>query len=745
MSLNLNSILESEKSKKGSPPPVKPRKSMFRKSIPLKIEKISILNWLKHYKLEQFYESIFINKYKPNKYGIMIKSIKTNVDLLFSFPSIENFITIINTLINSKLFEDSEKGIISQHAYFDLVNENTLKFKESFTELWTKRPKYKELLSVLGLNSKESNYINLIDKSPMLNILDTPYYKERNIIKRDIIAKLHLLTFKDLIYSTPVSLRLYLSLPIELCNVFNLNTDSIKNGLNKDLSKTQFKKFIKSNDILDLFESCDNNFNRSEINKNLINNIDSNTLLNSQKMELLSYLIRPKELILEEVVTIIYNYVFPDNDTKFIDSQFNDIPKIIPFKKTFSKTRVFYISAHGDSCELNTYSKETRVNYERLKGDIQHQKSRKILPLIPTQSKKSIDSTTSSTVNTKMIKESSNITPNNLTIISNQSLGRLSYFEFLPLFNSLFSSHYRDIFLNGLFNSKDITHLNYLNSLVTLFLHKKNLKKIKQNLPQGLEKPPYLKDYNKKDHGYRYMETKLSTNDIVNFVKYNLKHPPLNSNYTFDLENTKSDHDLFGIFELNDINSLDLENLNNKITNIDTNDNELKLGLKLNEIYDFKGDIPKNIDNILKFNKKIYNGGKLIYTLEELIQIIYTNANIKSDEKVVIFSNSCRGVTDSRVVQKIYERSMSFFNHRHRGLSNTALKLSRVGKNDVLNLRLKSYEKLGSNSGNSVGDIGNSVGDSGNMVNKREGKGSKKKGRKGSKKKRKKSNKRKKK
>ena len=61
MSLNLNSILESEKSKKGSPPPVKPRKSkkgppppvkprksMFRKSIPLKIEKISILNWLKH-------------------------------------------------------------------------------------------------------------------------------------------------------------------------------------------------------------------------------------------------------------------------------------------------------------------------------------------------------------------------------------------------------------------------------------------------------------------------------------------------------------------------------------------------------------------------------------------------------------------------------------------------------------------------------------------------------------------------
>ena len=391
----------------------------LRKDIPLKIEKISILNWLKHYKLEEFYEFIFIKKinsylYAPGersqtivryKYDIMIKSIQTDVDLLFSFSSIENFITIITPLINSKLYEDSEKGIISQHAWFDLVNEYTLKFKEAFTELWTTRPKYKELLSVLGLNSKESNYINLIDKSPMLNILDTPYYKERNILKNDIIAKLHLLTFKDLIYSTPVSLRLYLSLPIELCNVFNLNTDSIKNGLNKDLSKTQFKKFIKSNDILDLFESCDNNFNRSEINKNLINNIDSNTLLNSQKMELLSNLISPKELILEEVVTIIYKYIFPDNDTKFIDSQFNDIPKIIPFKKTFSKTRVFYISAHGDSCELNTYSKETRVNYERLKSNIQkHKKSRKILPLIPTQSKKSIDSTTSSTVNTKMIK-----------------------------------------------------------------------------------------------------------------------------------------------------------------------------------------------------------------------------------------------------------------------------------------------------------------------------------------------------
>ena len=538
-------------------PPIKeiPLKRLLPlKTTPLKIEKISILNWLKHYKLDDFYESIFINKYNfpgksSYKYDIMIKSIQTNVDLLFSFSSIENFITIINPLIISSGVFDSLSSIIDQKDYINIVEEYTLKFKEAYTNLWNNRLKYKELLSELGLDSNESDYINLIDKSRMLNIIDTPYYKERNIIKYDIIAKLHLLNFKDLIYSTPESLRLYLSLPLELCNVFNLNTDSIKNGLNKDLNTTQFKTFINSNDILELFESCDNNFNRNEINKNLINNFDSNTLLKTHKMELLSYLISSKELILEEVVTIIYNYIFPDNDTKFIDSQFNDIPKIIPFKKKIvSKTRVFYISGHGYSCELKTYSAQERVNYERLKSNIQqHHQSQKILPLIPTPSKKSKQEyVNSSPENTKMNKESSNITPNNLTIISNQTLGRKSYWDFLPLFNSLFSSHYRDIFLNGLFNAKDITQLNYLNSLITLFLHKKNLKRIKQKLPNGLEKPPYLKDYKKKDgmfptsYNFHNNETMISTNDIVNFVKYNLKHPQLNIKYIFDLQKKKN-------------------------------------------------------------------------------------------------------------------------------------------------------------------------------------------------------------
>ena len=42
-------------------------------------------------------------------------------------------------------------------------------------------------------------------------------------------------------------------------------------------------------------------------------------------------------------------------------------------------------------------------------------------------------------------------------------------------------------------------------------------------------------------------------------------------------------------------------NLNNRLKSIQTNDNSIKMGLNLTKIYDFKGDIPTNIDSILKY------------------------------------------------------------------------------------------------------------------------------------------------
>ena len=135
---------------------------------------------------------------------------------------------------------------------------------------------------------------------------------------------------------------------------------------------------------------------------------------------------------------------------------------------------------------------------------------------------------------------------------------------------------------------------------------------------------------------------------------------------------------LIGIFELNEDNANDFLNLDNKITSILTKDNKLKMGLKLNEVYDFKGDVPSRADEILKYNKYLKPKSSNIYTLEELMEHIYLVGDIKPTEHVIIFDNSCRGITYLGKPSKN---------------SNTRQDLSKLLKIRLNSLRLNSYEK----------------------------------------------------
>ena len=100
--------------------------NVLRKHIPLKIETLSILNWLKTYELEQYYEFIFKKYLKSHwydkndrsdtivryKYDFIMKAIKTNVDLLFSFNSIDHFVDIIEPMMEIKIYNDALNGIV---------------------------------------------------------------------------------------------------------------------------------------------------------------------------------------------------------------------------------------------------------------------------------------------------------------------------------------------------------------------------------------------------------------------------------------------------------------------------------------------------------------------------------------------------------------------------------------------------------------------------------------------------------
>ena len=72
--------------------------NVVRRTTALEIEDIPIKKWLKHYGLEDFYQTIFVEKHivytwmappkdqYPYEYSHLLTSIKSNVDLLFSFP-----------------------------------------------------------------------------------------------------------------------------------------------------------------------------------------------------------------------------------------------------------------------------------------------------------------------------------------------------------------------------------------------------------------------------------------------------------------------------------------------------------------------------------------------------------------------------------------------------------------------------------------------------------------------------------
>ena len=687
---------------------IKSHKEVYHNTIKpsskLIIEEIYIIEWLKYWGLEHFYEILFVtpfnilikdgpkkNTWEIYKYDKLLKKIKTNIDLLFSFHSIENFIVIITPIIYSKLYHEAEEIEELQETFFDDVENVISIFYSRYYILFNEKRDYKEYLSILELNSTKNDYINLIDTSDMLDFLDTSFYKDKRICKQDIINKLKMLSFRDMVNSDRWSFRIFLSVPIELCELFLKYTKdkinmkhhehhlNIKSHFNKSMPNVNFKRIVETHmdKTLKMFESSDNNFYIKQIKEMIIQKYDAESFINSSRMDLLTVLISPKKLILNEVANNIYNYIFPDNDSKFIDSQFKKIPKIIPpLKEVNTKCRIFFIQGHGIDCSLEEYKKirDDRVDFTKV--------NLKIVNKIQQLSEKT-------NVVGKIIKYKTN-----LSIISNQPLGRVSYSNYLPLFNSLFSSRYRDKFLKGLLNSTKIEHLRIMESIVTmlyyndLIIQNKIFKEpyiFNENFIKYWHteyvKKSYLKEVNHKSFGdfVSYTPSDITSDDIVNFVKYDdsqTSYPPLNSTYSFK-QNYATNSDIQGIFELSKDNFADLENLNNKIKALPkTKDKKIRLGLQLNSIYEFSADIPNNIDDILKYNRQIINDE---YKLEEIIEMIYNEGDIKSDEHVVIFSNLCRGLVKPGITDN--------------GNGNTTTNFNTSSRDNVRGLRLNSYER----------------------------------------------------
>ena len=292
--------------------------------------------------------------------------------------------------------------------------------------------------------------------------------------------------------------------------------------------------------------------------------------------------------------------------------------------------RVFFIQGHGAACSISDYNEKDRVDFEKVFANIQ------------AAQEKEYKWSHSSKIYTYNANKFHNI--------STQPVGRKSIFTIIVLLNKILSSQYRNVFLQGLINANKLEHLRILENIVHMYYSHYCIKYISRDDDKTISE--YLKTSKLKQNTshitnalYKFPKTDLSTSDIVNFMKYGYNYPPVNTEFHF--ETTVPQQGLTGIFELNEDNANDFIKLDDKIISTRTTiDNKLKMGLKLNQVYDFKGDIPVRAEEILKYNKALTPKpeNKYIYTLEELMEHIYLVGNIKPDEHIVIFDNSCRGL-----------------------------------------------------------------------------------------------------
>jgi hypothetical protein len=627
-------------------------------NIELKIKKIPILEWLKHYGLEDFYHTIFVEKHNiiaypsgikyPYEYSHLLTNIKTNIDLLFSFNNSFKFKEAISVPCGRKLHEMNQSGLITQDEVQD--GEIEYRFFKAFELLQKQKIDYKAMLSIFSLKPNKAKYDLLLEDN--LDFLDHTKYKSKNIFKNEILAKLKLISFNDLLQCKQTTFNLLLSLPIEEIKKYILYTTNkvvkITNGLKSSFTKKQFNKFIDDNESLKVFESCYNNYDLNYVNKSFKNNFDAKSLLSINRMDLLEYIFNPNNLIDSEISEKIYNTFFPDNDHIYIDQQFSKIGKNIPktivsdnfMKKT--NIRVFCIQGHGMSCTIEDYKKKNRVDFEKVFTKINEEQKKYSI-----QRKYSIKRKTP----IKGFRYNANMLNN----ISTQQVGRKSFFKFIQLFNKIFSSKYRNIFLQGIINSTKIEHLRLLENIVNMYWNHYCIKNINDSQHEGLStylKKSRLNHY--KDYKYinpiNFPNNPGTTSDVINFVKYGYKYPPINTQFYF--ESMTVNDGMMGIFELNEENASDFIKLDNKISSLRTNDDNIKLGLKLNDIYEFRGDIPRDSDNILKYNRALNKKYTKMYTLEEIMVLIYLHGDIKPNEYVVIFDNSCRGLKENIRIQR---------------------------------------------------------------------------------------------
>ena len=617
-------------------------------STPLPIKKIPIREWLRHYELEEYIDYFGKTPKLLGKNSENMNSIKHNTDILKRLYATDYAFNALKPIVRNNLSKRGGVGPgspndIPESQKINLVKEHLFRFVTGIKFLEDQAADYRKLISPLGLNATRKEYLDFIDETSMLNFLDTPKYRKLHIFRKDIARKLKILTYDDIANMYHRCLIDIISSSDKILKLYSKEKNNFYKGIRENMTEKEFERAIKKNKLFEKFDTVDNEYLLDDFYSS-IQYQSSKDYLNMKPINIFLELFSPLKRIKQKTLAKkIYEYFFPKEEDVFSNQRLKLLKKIpISSGLKSMKPRIFYVSAHGDSCPLYKYRNIPRLNIRQALIDFNKRDF---------------------------------VSYENVMFIANQPIGRLSLTYLVKVFIDLFTEEHRETILNAILSARDPPEFQIIQQFFDIYVYKHIFKSTHTSKDSFEEQMREFESRTKLKS--IYPETEETSKEYLNFIRYNYSNPPPDTSFHFI--NADTNENLTGIFELNSQNRDTLknlsENLNSKESDIDMN-----MGLKPEKIFKYDSFI-EDLDEIVKYNKAIKASGKTQFTHGEVLNLILENADIQEGEYPVIFTNQCRGITHySR------ERTRHLNTIKH-------FETSKVQANSIKNFRRNSLQR----------------------------------------------------
>jgi hypothetical protein len=509
------------------------------------------------------------------------------------------------------------------------VKEHLFRFNTGIKFLEDQTADYRKLSSPLGLEPTRKEYLDFVDK----------IVEKLGIKSEDIARKLKILSYDDIANMYHRCLNDIISCSDEILKLYVKEKENFHKGIRESMNEKEFETALKKkNTLFERFQTEENEYELDEFYQSILIYNSPEEYLKTNTINIFIELFRPVERIQEkQVAKKIYNYFFPKEEDVFSNQRLAILKDDIPFSlEKFLTPRIFYISAHGDSCPIYKYKDIPRLNIKQeiIKFNRKSRDKKKKGPFVSYK---------------------------NVMFIANQPIGRLSLIYLIKVFIDLFTEEHREIILNAILGARNQKEIQIIQQFFDIYVYKHLFKDVytsKDTFEDSFENQ--IRQFESRTElKHIYPETEETSKEYLNFVKYDYIRPPPDT--VFHFKNVDTNENLTGIFELNLQNGDTLTKLS-KSLNFIQSDIDMNMGLSAEKIFS-ADSIPEDLEEVVKYNKAIKSTGKTNFTHGEVLNLILENADIQENDYLVIFTNQCRGITSFSGKGENFLNTINYFKH----------------------------------------------------------------------------------